>query len=62
MIPRGKEVKRARYTMIAIFCTAIVVSLAFALIRYDFDNLHLTNDRMGAVNSASITIDTDKGM
>lgn len=62
MIPKGEDVKQARVTMAVIFITAILVSLAFAVLTYDFDNLTLTDDDNNKVNTASVKINTDNGM
>ena len=62
MIPKGKEVKRARYTMAAIFAIAVMFCLAFALLTYDFNNLSTTDQHIEKVNTASVNINTDNDM
>lgn len=61
MIPRGREVKRARMTMAVVFATAVMFCLAFAIMTYDFDNLSLTDQQLKG-NTASVNVSTDKGM
>ena len=61
MIPRGREVKRARMTMAVVFATAVMFCLAFAIMTYDFDNLSLTDQQLKG-NTALVNISTDKGM
>lgn len=43
MRPRGKDVKRARMIMIAVFLLALAVSLVYALISYDFSDSRVFN-------------------
>lgn len=61
MIPRGREVKRARMTMVVVFATTVMFCLAFAIMTYDFDNLSLTDQQLKG-NTASVNVSTDKGM
>lgn len=61
MIPRGKDVRRARYTMAVVFATAVMFCLAFALLTYDYDNLSMTDHRADGANTASV-VNTDNGM